>query len=190
MLRAELLEGDVLDQLLNDFESDHTEHYMEPETTYAEPGSHTSYRPQRVQGNDQTGFSQWINSKEEVRQNLQSKLGTPKITLDGCIKLYTDHNIKIDDPVVLWFPTADVAKYKEYDRNMENGWTGKMDQEEYDGLMQDIKANGIKNPGILDITNNGGAEYSVILGEGNHRLKIATELGQELFPLSFYYKYG
>ena len=49
---------------------------------------------------------------------------------------------------------------------------------------------GIKEPGILEITNLKGGKYEVILGEGNHRLRIAHQLGKDTFPLSFYYKFG
>lgn len=187
MNQAEL-KTDILDQLLGDFEGVGGNTSI-PSATIR-PSGHTSYRPKRVQGVDHNSFAQWIRSKEGVRQALQEKLGTPKITLDNCIKLYTDYNIKIDDMVTLWFPTDDVKQYREYDRDMQDGWTGKMTQEEYDALVADIGANGIKTPAILSISSIGGADYGVTLGEGNHRLRIAEQLGHELFSLTFSYTYG
>jgi len=188
-MKQEELPDNIIDQLLKDFKGVGDDSTSIPKATI-KPSAHKSYRPKRVQGVDHNSFAQWLRSKEDVRSALQEKLGTPKITLDNCIKLYADYNIKIDDYVVLWFPTGDVKKYREYDRDMQNGWTGKMTQDEYDDLASDIAGNGIKEPGLLIISADGGADYSAYLGEGNHRLRIAEELEHELFSLTFSYTYG
>ena len=65
-----------------------------------------------------------------------------------------------------------------------------MTQEEYAELVKDVATNGIQQPGILDIYNLKDGNYEVQLGEGNHRLKIALQLGIEKFPLSFSYRFG
>jgi len=90
----------------------------------------------------------------------------------------------------LEFPVESVFPYREYDRDMKDGWTGKMDQEEYTNLMKDIQKHGIQEPSIIEIMSNGKGLYGVILGEGNHRLSIAQKLGKEKFPLTFSYGFG
>ena len=72
---------------------------------------------------------------------------------------------------------------------LHNGWTGKMDQDEYTDLMKNISKNGIREPGILIISGN-GANYEVQLGEGNHRLRVAEKLQIEMFPMTFSYRFG
>lgn len=185
MRDSELADILPLSQLLSDFKTD------APYTpTLKKAPASKARAPIKIKGVDHNSFAQWIRSAETLRKVLQEKFGSPKITLENCIWLYTEYNIKIDDFVVLWFPTADVMSFREYDRDIEDGWTGKMSQEEYTDLMQDIQRNGIKNPGILEISNHHGGMYDVKLGEGNHRLRIAGELGLDKFPLSFSYKYG
>lgn len=145
--------------------------------------------PIKIQGIDHNTFAQWLRSKEQVRHAIQKHLETPKMSLKNCIALYTEYNIKIDDFVTLNFPVKSVLPYREYDRDMKNGYTGKMSQNEYTNLMKDISKHGVKEPGILDISVN-GADYQIQLGEGNHRLRIAEKLGIEKFPLTFSYRFG
>lgn len=187
-MKQEELSTDILDQLLADFKGSEEHETLIPKAT--KPTSHTGYMPKRLHGIDHDGFSQWLRSKEQVRKALQDQFGKPSITLTRCIQLYTMYNMKIDEPVTLYFPLKDVKKYREYDRDMQNGWTGKLTQAEYDELGADIEKNGIHTPGVLIISVVSGADYAAYLGEGNHRLRIAEELGQELFPLNFSYTYG
>lgn len=187
-MKQEELTSDILDQLLADFKDVGDNVTPTPKAT--KPSSHTGYRPKRLHGEDHDGFAQWLRSKEQVRKAINEYYGAPRITLTRCIQLYTLHNIKIDDPVILQFSVKEIKPYREYDRDMQNGWTGKLTQAEYDELSADIKANGITTPVVLVISSEGGAEYTAHLGEGNHRLRIAGELGQELLPLTFSYTYG
>lgn len=187
-MKQEELSTDIIDQLLADFKGVDDSENTVPNAT--KPTSHTGWMPKRLWGVDHDGFSQWLRSKEQVRKALQEVNGNPKITLTRCIQLYTHYNMKIDEPVTMYFPLKDVHPYREYDRDMQNGWTGKLTQGEYDELGADIEKNGIKEPGILHISAEGGANYTAYLGEGNHRLRIAGELGQEMFPLRFWYTYG
>jgi hypothetical protein len=182
---------DIIDDILADFPQ-FRKHL--PDTSPRKlpvPQPSKAREPVKVKGVEHDSFSQWIRSKDQVRHALQDKLGTTKASLENCIKLYTEHNIKIDDFVVLQFPTQDVYPFREYDRAIDDkDWTGKMTKDEYEELMQSIQNEGISNPGIIEISNFKDGNYEVILGEGNHRLKIAMELGIKLFPISFYYRFA
>ena len=142
----------------------------------------------KIQGIDHNSFAKWLRSKEEVRKAIQQNLETPKLTLKNCIALFTEYNIKIDDFVVLHFPIDTIYPYREYDREMKDGWTGKMSTEEYTELMKDVNKNGIKEPGLMHVRGK-GADYEVQLGEGNHRLRVAQKLQIETMPITFSYSY-
>lgn len=188
MKAVELREDDsIIDDILADFPQFKSRGDFPASTNFTPPPS-SARDPIQVRGIDHNSFAQWLRNKEQVRQALQKNLNTVKITLKNCIALYTEYNMKIDDYVILDFPVDSVFPYREYDRNMKDGWTGKMSQEEYTNLMKDINKNGIKHPGIIEIVGS-GADYEVKLGEGNHRLSIAEKLGLEKFPLSFSYSY-
>ncbi len=53
-------------------------------------------------------------------------------------------------------------------------------------LMNDIKKNGQKEPGIIQIQRK-GANVGVLLGEGNHRLAIAIKLNIPKMTIRFSY---
>jgi hypothetical protein len=188
-MKAASLSEDIVDDILADFPElrSRGNAAAHPKFT-AQPSS--AYDPVKIRGVEHESFSQWARSKDQVRLAIRDKLGSPKMSLENCIKLYTEHNIKIDDYVVLEFPTHDVYPYREYDRELKNGWTGKMDQDEYIELMSDIKRKGIQQPGVLDIVNLKDGLYEAYLGEGNHRLKIAMALGIKQFPITFYYRFA
>ncbi len=191
---AELYENDddILSDIIAAFPGSNPIHSKEPIKKSAPAPIRTSTRrdPVVIKGKPTEGFAVWLRSKEQVREALQDRLGTPKASVENCIKLYTEHNIKIDDYVTIEFPTEQVYPFREYDREMNDGWTGKMTQDEYTALVKDVQENGIKEPGVLDIINNKDGTYEVRLGEGNHRLKIAMELGIKAYPLRFYYMFG
>lgn len=180
---------DVIDDILADFPQFRSRGVKsQPKFT---PQPSKARPPVKVQGVEHDSFSDWLRSVEQVRQACQDKLGTPKLTLENCIKLYTEHNLKIDDYVVIHFPTNSVYPFREYDRELDSSdWTGKLTKEEYIELKKSIQEEGIQNPGILEISNFKDGTYEVLLGEGNHRLKAAVALGINAFPLSFYYRFG
>ena len=192
-MKAASLSEDIIDDILADFpqlrsrRGPDSENYTQPKFT-VQPSS--AYDPVKIRGVDHESFAQWARSKDQVRLAIRDHLGSPKMSLENCIKLYTEHNIKIDDYVQIEFPTESVYPYREYDREMKDGWTGKLHQDEYIELMSDIKRKGIQQPGVLDIVNLKDGLYEVYLGEGNHRLRIARELGIKLYPLTFSYRYG
>lgn len=193
-MKSQKLGEGVIDDILADFPQFKTHAYpdsprRDPDPKFT-PLPSKARQPVKVPGVDHDSFARWIRSKEQVRHALQEVLGTTKISLKNCIELYTKHNIKIDDIVVLEFPTEDVYPFREYDRDIENGWTGKMTKEDFTELMSDINKNGITEPGILEFSNFKDGTYEIILGEGNHRLKAAMALGLKTYPLSFYYKFG
>lgn len=180
------IDEDIIDDILADFPQ-FKSRGVDPQPKFT-PAPSKARDPIKIQGAEHETFSQWLRSVEQVRQACQEKLGSPKLSLQNCIKLYTEHNLKIDDFVVIHFPTSSVYNYREYDRDLDDdGWTGKMTSEEYTTLMKSIQREGISNPGILEIVNRKGGDYEVILGEGNHRLKAAVALQINSFPLTFSY---
>jgi hypothetical protein len=72
-------------------------------------------------------------------------------------------------------PIEVLKKYREYDRSQSP-----LNKESYEELKADIMENGIKD--ILIITY-GTETDTAILGEGNHRLAIAEELGIQAVPV-------
>ena len=181
---------DIVDDILADFPQFRKEREIkaQPKVT---PQPSKARPPTTIKGKEHETFSDWLRSIDQVRQACQDKLGTPKLTLANCIKLYTEHNLKIDDFVVIKFQTNTVYPFREYDREVgADDWTGKMTGEEYQELLRSIQKEGIDNPGTIEITNRKDGNYDVLLGEGNHRLKAAIELEINAFPISFYYRFG
>lgn len=94
-------------------------------------------------------------------------LGKGKAAAEGLEKL--GKNVEM-------VPTDELTKYMQHDRAA----SPLMSKESYATLKADIAKNGIKEPLIL----NYGAKDSVAsLGEGNHRLAIAKELGIKELPV-------
>lgn len=188
-MRITQIGEDIIDDILADFPQLRGRN-VEPQPDFT-PQPSKARQPVKVKGKEHETFSDWLRSVEQVRKACQDHLGTPKLTIENCIKLYTEHNLKIDDYVVINFKTESVYPFREYDRDIDdNDWTGKMTKEEYVELMKDVQREGIKNPGTLEISNFKDGNYEVLLGEGNHRLKIAIALGINSYPVSFYYRFG
>lgn len=188
MFLLDLFEDDLttLDQLLSDFESDTVE-YKTPKV-HKDTHQYKAYRPRNIKGVDHSGnWPQYIRSEKHLRSVLNEVYGSPQLTLEKCIKLFTDHYYKIDEMIVVDLPVKQLEKFKEYDRELVNDWTGKMTKEEHAELMKDIQQNGIQNYGTLSIYEKGGAQYSALLDEGNHRLGIALTLGIPVMPIKFNY---
>lgn len=83
-----------------------------------------------------------------------------------------------------------MASVKDLERIKEHNWSRKHSRigpEEYEKLYQDIKENGIKLPvQVFFYQYEGRAK----LGEGNHRLAIAKELGIKKIPTVFVFWKG
>lgn len=88
----------------------------------------------------------------------------------------TPINRDFDDPTVEMVKTEDIAPFIEYDRKEFPRYS----TEKVNELREDIKKNGIKEPLILYY---GATKGNIILGEGNHRLMIAKELGITEVPV-------
>ena len=99
---------DILSDILNSFPQ--SKNIPNKESTKSQPSR--ALTTIIIQGKVPDGFSQWLRSKEQVRQAIQDTMGTPKMSLENCIKLYTHHNIKIDDYVVIEFSPQSIHKYR------------------------------------------------------------------------------
>ena len=84
-------------------------------------------------------------------------------------------------------PISELWTIREYDREMVDGYTGKNSAEEMKELKIDIKKNGIKQHGYISIDRRKNGDVEVLLGEGNHRLQIAKQLGIKEMPIMFTY---
>lgn len=79
----------------------------------------------------------------------------------------------------------DLLPYQEFDRrpgaiNDKGELAGYRTQQEWDAMKQDIAQNGIQEPLILEFDPDSGCAS---LGEGNHRLQMAQELGMTHVPV-------
>ena len=72
----------------------------------------------------------------------------------------------------------ELIPYKEYTRSREYNKGG---PDEWDSLKESIETEGIKDPLVLFFGRNGVAK----IGEGNHRLAVAQELGIDFLPVRF-----
>ena len=71
-------------------------------------------------------------------------------------------------------PTSELAKYREFDRRAQPFGT------DMDTLKADIAQNGFREPLVLTY---GAEDNKVSLGDGNHRLGVAQELGIKELPV-------
>jgi hypothetical protein len=175
------------DDMINDL-SDLGGSDLSPSIT---PRSHSQkrYEPREYPGTKPSSHTKYIRSIQELKEVLEQLLGNDDVSLKNVVRLFADHNYAIDERVDLMLPTKDLYTVREWDRKMIDGNTGKNSQEEMDDLIADIKQNGIQSKSIITIarTNQYG-DVSVILGEGNHRLSIAIELGISSMPVRFHYR--
>jgi hypothetical protein len=97
-------------------------------------------------------------------------------------------------PHVFWYPIDEVLKYREYDWSRTRA---RRDPEEWDALKEDMRESGWtapsssreKYPGTIDPAHiQVGKNGKVKVGEGNHRLAIAKELGIKLVPVQFHFR--
>lgn len=112
-----------------------------------------------------------------------------EITVYNIIKLFSQHNNIVVDSIQLMVPPESLIPYREYTRDVVDGYTGKHTEAEFNDLKSRIAKNGITEPLMLCLARLKSGDVKVYLGEGNHRLKIATELDIKKVPLRFvYYK--
>lgn len=87
-----------------------------------------------------------------------------------------------DDNVHAFVKLEDILPYKEYERSRERG---RNSPEEWDDLVASMKEKGWnpKSPLHMLIGKQGGVK----VGEGNHRLAIAKQLGIQEIPVQFHF---
>lgn len=87
-----------------------------------------------------------------------------------------------DEDVHALVKIKDILPYKEYERSREHG---RNSPEEWDDLVASMKEKGWnpKSPLHMIIGKQGGAK----VGEGNHRLAIAKQLGIKTIPVQFHF---
>lgn len=79
-----------------------------------------------------------------------------------------------------WMDTGKAWSHREYDSSTP-GWRDKGGPGSYDALKADIQQHGIREP--LTMQYDAGS-HQAIVGEGNHRLEIARELGHKAVPVT------
>ena len=104
------------------------------------------------------------------------KENNPELYAAGLAKVRKGSAFTYKDVIVFDYlvPTTELQKIKEFSRE-----TPLRGDEYYNTLKEDIRKNGIREP-ISVITTNG----KMIIGEGNHRLRAAIELGIEEIPVN------
>ncbi len=83
-----------------------------------------------------------------------------------------------------------LADVRELEKIKEYNWSRKKSrrgEERWDELVDDIKRNGFKEPVQIYLYRN---EKRLNLGEGNHRLGVARELGIKKIPAIFFFYMG
>lgn len=108
-----------------------------------------------------------------------------KYSIEDIIKMWVNDSYgkAYDENVHNFYSAAELWPYREYSWNKDKSRRGVV---EYEELIQAIKKYGWKkeNPLILLIGKNGIAK----VGEGNHRLAIARDLGLKRIPVRFEFR--
>ena len=105
-----------------------------------------------------------------------------------------NHEKLYDDRIHGWFPIEEVWPHREYTWSRDNSRSGMVEKdgewvsmegpEKWDYLKQQMKQNGWE--GMPDVPQmKVGRDGNIKLGEGNHRLAIARELGMREVPIQF-----
>lgn len=82
----------------------------------------------------------------------------------------------------------EVDKYKEYTWSSKKFRRKDFDPEYWDGLVEDIRKNGIRSPIIIILYKH--EPNKAHIGEGNHRLGVAKEIGLKELPVRFEFWMG
>lgn len=126
-----------------------------------------------------------IHTTQELKELLKEHYGNSKVTIEGIGKLYAEHDYKLIDNILeMEFTVKELDKYKEFKRTVSDG---NLTQQNWDELKDDIKKKGIKDYGILGFSKQRNGNVKVTLGEGNHRLAIAKELGIKKMKVKLYF---
>lgn len=132
-----------------------------------------------------TDYSYYIRSIAELKDLLKEHYGSSKITLDNIIKLYAEHDMKLTDNISEFeFTVKELDKYKEWKRTRTDS---NLTPEEWDTMKEDIKKHGIRDYGVVSLGQKRNGDVIAYIGEGNHRLAIAKELGIKKMKMRVYF---
>jgi len=130
-------------------------------------------------------YSHYIRSITELKDLLKEHYGNSKMTLDNIIKLYAEHDMKLTDNLLEFeFTVKELDKYKEWKRTRNDS---NLSTDEWDEMKADIKKNGIRDYGVLGMYQKRNGDVLTYIGEGNHRLAIAKELGIKKMKMRLFY---
>lgn len=183
---AQFIEEGFLDDMLADFEpvskAEIDKVMKKSDAVLAKHSTQKRYKPRKYSGQKPEGFSTYVRSQSELKKECGGK-----VTLDNIIKIFANGNVKVADNFQPMISISELWKVREYDRKMVGGFTGKNTESEMKKLKADIKKNGIKEYGHVSIDRRKNGDVEVLLGEGNHRLGIAKEVGIKEMPIMFSY---
>jgi len=181
----DLFNEGLLDDLLGDFNNDEPESTIPKATRVTK--SRRKFRPRITKAERPTGFFEYIYSEKELKDTIKQDLGL-SYSLPATIELFAQENKGVTDSVILDFSVDELDMIREYSRVIRDGWTGKSSAADMKILKADIKNNGIQNHGVIDMRRMRNGDVATLLGEGNHRLTIAKELGIKTMPVKIYYQ--
>ena len=131
---------------------------------------------------DKPRWPDWIRSENEIIDKFGKKY-----KVEDLAKWAIEDNAQIADNVTLNLQVSDLYKYREYDREIVDGWSGTNTEKEYNEIKDSIKKSGIQSRLVLNMKPKGNS-MEISLGEGNHRLKAAKELKLKTVPVMVYIK--
>jgi len=136
-------------------------------------------------GHKPNGFKEYMRGKKSVEVNLKEH-NLHGFTIENLAKLYADYNLACADVDMPYeFPVEEVFKYKEYDRTPGSPQEKYRDNGEH---YNQLKAKIAKDKKIdslwLTMDKQSNGDVQVFLGEGNHRIAIAKELGIKTVKLN------
>lgn len=143
----------------------------------------------RIVGGADLPPSQYIRGKGTLDEIIRLRAQKFDNLVDSVIYLFAKYNYLVADSLGAFdVDTQASYRYREYNRDIQNDFTGKLHRDEYEELKQSIADKGILEPLRLKLirlhpTNS----IEVYVGEGNHRLKIAKELNLPTVPVVFNY---
>ena len=89
-----------------------------------------------------------------------------------------------DNLVEFEFTVKELDKYKEWKRTRNDS---NLTPEQWDEMKADIKKNGIRDYGVISLGQKRSGDVTAYIGEGNHRLAIAKELGIKKMKMRLYF---
>ena len=127
---------------------------------------------------DRVSYDTYVRGRADLRARLK-EIGE-KETVDGLIALARSGVLVGEDVYPLagvMYPVKDILPYREWDRRKSHKYTM---------LKEQIELNGITTALIMIFRwHKKKQQLEVFLGEGNHRIAIAKDLGIKMVPLRF-----